>query len=87
MSNKEEGKEVKLSAKQKETLNLMQNGGVLHWIGGISPYCFMSDNRFTFKISTATCLKLESLGLIEKEQKDGGNTKLKLTESGKKIKL
>jgi hypothetical protein len=77
---------IKLSDKQKEVITLMRDGYILHWIGGINPYCFLSA-QYSFKVSVPTCLKIIEYKLAEREHNDGGNTKISLTELGKTIKL
>ena len=76
---------MKLSKKQKEVISEMRNGYILHWIGGITPHCFLSSN-FTFKVSISTCIKLEKDGLIKRTH-NNGNTDLKLTKLGKSIQI
>lgn len=76
---------MKLSDKQKEVIKEMRSGYILHWVGGLKPTCFLSG-QYGFKLSTTTCLKLESLGIIKRLHNDG-NTKFHLTKPGKTIEL
>lgn len=77
---------MKLSEKQKEVIREMRKGYVIYWLGGLNPHCFLSSS-FTFKVSTATCLRLDELKLIERTDKAALNDKYILTELGKTIEL
>lgn len=77
---------MKLSEKQKEVIRELRTGRVLHWLGGISPHCFIS-RTLTVKVSTATCLRLADLKLIKRLDERSLNDKYILTELGKTIEL
>ena len=77
---------MKLSEKQKQVINLMRDGRVIHWMDGLNPSCFLSDNC-RVPISTATCLRLEELGFIESKPNKGQGKKYYLTNRGKYIQL
>ena len=79
-------KKIKLSDKQKEVIELMRKGHILHWIGGLNPSCFLSKS-FSFKVSTATAFRILHYKLIIADDDKLTNRTYRLTELGKQIEL
>jgi hypothetical protein len=52
-----------LSPAQKEIINYLFSGGKVYWVDGYDAHCFRQDHK---RVSSATILKLETLGYIHK---------------------
>ena len=61
---------MKISKKQQEVLNyLKENKTYIVWLDGLNAHCFIHSN-LSYRISTATCLKLAKLNLLELKNED-----------------
>jgi hypothetical protein len=72
---------IKLSAKQREVIERLRNGDMVHYINGLNARCFYSGGANP-NISWATIGKLEDLKLTTRTDK-----RVILTDLGKEIKF
>ncbi len=73
-------KKIKLSKAQKQLIQQMRDGNILHYMQGLNARCFFA--RSNRSESWATIHKLEMLNLIER-----GDRFVELTELGRNVQL
>ncbi len=63
---------IKLSPAQLHVMFELKKGAVVHYIGGLNPYWFLSKELH--HLNYQTIFKLADLGLIEEKNEHGFNT-------------